>query len=996
MSIEDESRKWLELGNDQFNKGNFREAIDSFDKALQIKPDDHEAWYGRGNALVNLGRYEEAIDSYDKALQIKPDYHEAWCNRGNALDDLGRYEEAIDSCDKAVQIKPDFHQAWFNRGNALVNLGRYEEAIDSYDKAVQIKPDYHEAWYNRGIALGNLGRYEESIDSYDKAIQIKPDKHEAWYGRGSALRKLGRYEDAIDSYDKALQIKPDYHEAWNNRGFALDDLGRYEEAIDSYDKALQIKPDYHEAWNNRGVALYTLGRYEEAIDSYDKAIQIKPDYHEAWYNRGFALGNLGRYEESIDSYDKALQIKPDYHDAWYNRGVALFNLGRYEESIDSYDKAIQIKPDDHDAWNNRGSTLDDLGRYEEAIDSYDKALDIKPDKHEAWFNRGNIAFRLKSTENNFALFRGSGLEEFAKMKPSGYGRAILSYDAGIRYSTPKGNQPDTAYYQEGRGKLHRAKGDARIRKGIGTQDFQKLYEDAIQNYETALDEFNKIKAELPEEFLETILRLMSTHLKLGNIQLAELWEERGTTFFEAILAEPERKAKSKQELTRRFASQFKDIKVLRFVQQKKYRDALNLAELDKNTCLSWILDRDPEALIDRTVNDLLNTQTAIVYWHLSDYALTTFLLLPNGETHTLHAFIAKPKNGQLPFLGLAKDWENDYKNDDDKEAWRQELQVRLAQLRQILQIDTIEAKLAEHSLDLQRLLLIPHRRLHLFPIHALFSDRFTVSYLPSLQYGHSLLTKAIPVTSTHLLTIENAIKDVASRVTSEEGNKKLDDVLFAYLEAEAVGQMYSAKTSISRQDATLKNITESIDNIRPTILLFTGHGKHDFDKPERSVLYLYQDETLNLTEISHLSLISCQLACLSACETSIASDKTITSEYVGLSSAFLYAGASSVIGSLWSVTDISSAFLMAKFYELYRTNPTHTAQCLRASQHWMRDEATAAKLLNILTNWMANIPLKALEKIELRAQVERLQKLDPDAKPYANPYYWAAFCAISL
>nr|MBW4681124.1 tetratricopeptide repeat protein [Microcoleus vaginatus WJT46-NPBG5] len=205
-----------------------------------------------GLFLSSEKRYEEAIASYDKAVEIKPDKHEAWNNRGNALDDLGRYEEAIASYDKAVEIKPDLHEAWNNRGNALFNLGRYEEVIASYDKAVEIKPDLHEAWYNRGNALDDLGRYEEAIASYDKAVEIKPDLHEAWYNRGNALFNLGRYEEAIASYDKAVEIKPDKHEAWYNRGNALDDLGRYEEAIASYDKAVEIKPDLHEAWYNRG------------------------------------------------------------------------------------------------------------------------------------------------------------------------------------------------------------------------------------------------------------------------------------------------------------------------------------------------------------------------------------------------------------------------------------------------------------------------------------------------------------------------------------------------------------------------------------------------------------------------------------------------------------------------------------------------------------------------------------------------------------------------
>ncbi|MCY7385717.1 MAG: tetratricopeptide repeat protein [Microcoleus sp. CAN_BIN18] len=120
-----------------------------------------EVWKKRGDEQFELGNFEEAIVSYDKALEIKPDKHEAWNNRGCALDDLGRFEEAIASFDKALELKPDFYQAWINRGAILCDhLNKYQEAIASFDKALEIKPDFDKAWFNRGIALDNLGTFE--------------------------------------------------------------------------------------------------------------------------------------------------------------------------------------------------------------------------------------------------------------------------------------------------------------------------------------------------------------------------------------------------------------------------------------------------------------------------------------------------------------------------------------------------------------------------------------------------------------------------------------------------------------------------------------------------------------------------------------------------------------------------------------------------------------------------------------------------------------------
>ncbi|MGR3278679.1 tetratricopeptide repeat protein, partial [Acaryochloris marina NIES-2412] len=136
--------------NQQYEQQNFKEALTIAKKLVQIRGRDVDHHW-LGNIQSDLGRYEEAIASYDKALEFKPDNDQAWYNRGVDLGYLGRYEEAIASYDKALEIKPDNDQAWYNRGVDLRSLGRYEEAISSYDKVLEFKPDDDQAWYNRGV-----------------------------------------------------------------------------------------------------------------------------------------------------------------------------------------------------------------------------------------------------------------------------------------------------------------------------------------------------------------------------------------------------------------------------------------------------------------------------------------------------------------------------------------------------------------------------------------------------------------------------------------------------------------------------------------------------------------------------------------------------------------------------------------------------------------------------------------------------------------------------
>lgn len=106
------------------------------DATLNMNGKNSKDWYDRGDKLANLGQYPEALDSFNQAIELQPDYQEAWVFRGVVLIHLQRYQEALSSCNQALEIKPNDSEAWTFRGAALYNLGRKQEAYLSYEKAL--------------------------------------------------------------------------------------------------------------------------------------------------------------------------------------------------------------------------------------------------------------------------------------------------------------------------------------------------------------------------------------------------------------------------------------------------------------------------------------------------------------------------------------------------------------------------------------------------------------------------------------------------------------------------------------------------------------------------------------------------------------------------------------------------------------------------------------------------------------------------------------------
>jgi tetratricopeptide (TPR) repeat protein len=85
-------------------KGEYHNALEWANKAIQIDPNDAITWYNKGVALDNLCRYDEAIKSYDRAIQIDPNYADPWYNKGVTLGKLGRSDEAKQYFTKARQL----------------------------------------------------------------------------------------------------------------------------------------------------------------------------------------------------------------------------------------------------------------------------------------------------------------------------------------------------------------------------------------------------------------------------------------------------------------------------------------------------------------------------------------------------------------------------------------------------------------------------------------------------------------------------------------------------------------------------------------------------------------------------------------------------------------------------------------------------------------------------------------------------------------------------
>ena len=212
---------WIKEGQDLVANQSYEEAIQAYDNALQIDPENADAWQGRGFALNSMAFYkndsskrteankslEKALDLYNKKIETDPKDASTWLNKSYALRWLNRPEEALSTVDKAIELNPKYNDALGQRAELLAMMDKPEEAIKTLDNATAIDPTNIVAWKLKGLLLTNaLGKHDESVQAFDKAIQLDPNDADSWNGKGDALKSLGRSSEADAAFAKAKNL----------------------------------------------------------------------------------------------------------------------------------------------------------------------------------------------------------------------------------------------------------------------------------------------------------------------------------------------------------------------------------------------------------------------------------------------------------------------------------------------------------------------------------------------------------------------------------------------------------------------------------------------------------------------------------------------------------------------------------------------------------------------------------------------------------------------
>jgi CHAT domain-containing protein/Tfp pilus assembly protein PilF len=909
---------------------------------------------------------------------------------GLVYDSMGEKQKALDYFNQSL---PLFKQLEDRNGEALVlnNIGRLYDTLGEKQKALdyfnQSLPLFKQlgnrsgeatTLNNIGLVYFTLGDRQKALDYYNQALVLRKQVGDR-SGEASTLNNIaiihfrsGDRKKTLELLEQALVLRRQVGDVagetitLNNIGAIYDNLGEKQKALDYFNQALPLRKKLGDrsgeatTLTNMGVLYDNLGEKQKALDYYNRALPLRRQAGDRM-GEAITLINLSRVydfleerQKALECLDQALLLNRQLNDRNGEAntlnaiGRVYDNLGEKQKAIDYFNQVLSLhrqggdRAGEANALTNLGYVYSSLGEKEKAHDHYNQALQL----HRQVGNRENEAVtllniaKLENEQDNLAGAR----------------TIIESAIKNVEY----------------------------IRTSVAGQDLRSSFFQTIRNYyELYVDILMRSHKANPKDDLDSLALQASERSRARS--LVELLGEAKIDIREGVDAKLLEREKGLRQLINEKADA-----LLKLKNRKNTEEQAAQLEKEVNSLISereevenqiraaspkYAALSKPEAISFKDIQQLLDADTLLLEYSLGEKR--SYLWLVSQTSLTVY---------ELPARKLIEDKAREFYSFltlpiRDTQATNTDYKKSASELGSML------LGQAEKDLGKKRLLIVAEGALQYIPFAALSMQ--TSSYTP-LILDHeianipSVSTLAVqrrelanrPAAGKLLAVIADPVFDqndprlkqvLSQRETGEKLAQNIERSIGEELEqskllrsveesgvtrdggfSRLIGSRREAITiaSLAEKGKVLKALdfdasrdtatSEELSKYR--FIHIATHGLLNSKNPELSGIVLslvdkdgkQQRGFLKLNEIYNLKL-NAELVVLSGCQTGLG--KEIRGEgLVGLTRGFMYAGARSVVASLWNVQDLTTSDLMVSFYQAMLKGGKKPAEALRLAQ----------------------------------------------------------------
>jgi len=296
-------------------RGQADEAVAIIQRIIADDPEISDAYFSIGNIHFKARKFPEAISSFEKALELKPDDTFCVINIANSYLNMGRPADGEQFVIEYLKKGFSDPQLYYLLGTLAFIQKKYDEALRYYDECLSYNSDSaaaHNAIAAIYLNREDLAQAERHIAS---AMAIDPELSNLNYNRAELLEKQGHLQEAAEAYRKELESSPHHFKASFNLSRLFRKMGREEEEEEEEKYlrlTMEINPDFPLSYFYLARLYLNRGTdYEEAIRLAERGIELRPDPKDlplGYFLLADIYSRLGEAERSAEYARKGQEL----------------------------------------------------------------------------------------------------------------------------------------------------------------------------------------------------------------------------------------------------------------------------------------------------------------------------------------------------------------------------------------------------------------------------------------------------------------------------------------------------------------------------------------------------------------------------------------------------------------------------------------------------------------------------------------------------------------
>ncbi|MCM3136112.1 tetratricopeptide repeat protein [Paenibacillus polysaccharolyticus] len=213
------------LGNYFEAHGNFKQAKEQYEKALQISPHSATVLNSLGLMYYHQGHYEDAIDMFVESIASNDNdqLENSYFNIALCLTAKKEYEMTLICYDICIGLNPYIYDAYNNKGLLLKDCWHIWGALECFDKAIKLNLSHPYALFNSAFLLKDLGYDERALQRFHQIIESNPDFTHAFYNIALIYCRMNNFHKAAFYFGKAIPLLSTMKDL--NGLIAINDVG---------------------------------------------------------------------------------------------------------------------------------------------------------------------------------------------------------------------------------------------------------------------------------------------------------------------------------------------------------------------------------------------------------------------------------------------------------------------------------------------------------------------------------------------------------------------------------------------------------------------------------------------------------------------------------------------------------------------------------------------------------------------------------------------------